>query len=84
MEHESEKKEYSKITFHSNSYIIVGLWKNHYRDLFNCIQSNRFNAGNVDCNEDMVVWLGEVQEAIKKLGDNKSCGLDYISAEHLQ
>ena len=63
---------------------IVELWRNHYRDLFNCLQSDRFDAGNVDYNEDMVVRVGEVQDAIKKLGDNKSCGLDHISAEHLK
>ncbi len=55
-----------------------------YEDLFNCLKSDRFIVDNVEFTESMVVKPDEIQEAIKKLDDNKSCGLDFISAEHLK
>lgn len=37
---------------------------------------------NVEFNDDVIVTSAEVHEAILKLGDNKACGLDNITAEH--
>ena len=63
---------------------ISELWCNHYKDLFNCIQSTMQDVTNVDFDVNMVISPEEVKEAIRKLDDNKSCGLDTITAEHLK
>ena len=63
---------------------ICELWRNHYKDLFNCVQSKMHDVANVDFDVNMVITSEEVQEAVKQLDDNKSCGLDTISAEHLK
>ena len=66
---------------------IINLWKNHFYDIFNCI--NPINKSQVEykLNEpvnNIVVNHTMVTEAIKKLSLNKSCGLDGITAEHLK
>ena len=63
---------------------IVELWRKHYHDLFNCLQRNVFRIDNVEFTESIVVRPDEITAALKKLGDNKSSGLDSISAEHLK
>ena len=63
---------------------IAELWRKHYNDLFNCLKSSMCCISNVDFTEQMVIKPDEIQEAIKKLEDNKSCGLDNINAEHLK
>ena len=45
---------------------------------------NLFVVDNVEFNDDVVVTSAEVNEAILKLRDNKACGLDSITAEHLK
>ena len=63
---------------------ISELWCNHYKDSFNCVQSTVQDVTNVDFDVNMVISPEEVKEAIRKLDDNKSCGLDTITAEHLK
>ena len=63
---------------------IVELWRKHYSDLFNCLRSGVCNIGGVEFNEGIVVRINEMEEAINKLENNKSSGLDSISAEHLK
>ena len=64
---------------------IAELWRNHYFNIFNCVKNNinDFNY-NVDyCNE-MIVNVNELREVINKLDNNKACGEDGLSAEHLK
>ena len=66
---------------------IAELWRKHFSDLFNCLNSNNVSI----CKEevlfsynDVVVSTDQLEDAIKKLDLNKACGLDGIYAEHLQ
>ena len=66
---------------------IVSLWKNHFYSIFNCISnfgitSNKY-CSNTPYNE-LKVTVCDIQDAIKKLDCNKSCGSDQIYAEHLK
>lgn len=65
---------------------IAAMWKNHFQDLFNCIQ--RYDLSDIDCNNtnvsDVVVCENEITSAIKSLSLGKSCGMDGIYAEHLK
>ena len=63
---------------------ISQLWRKHYHDLFNCVKSNSFTVDNINSNEDVAVSTHEIYEAIMTLKDNKACGMDNISAEHLK
>lgn len=64
---------------------IAELWKNNYKELFNCVYSNtdsvKFSVENCD---DMIVGAREIRDAISKLDCNKTCGADDIYAEHLK
>ena len=66
---------------------IVSLWKKHFYEIFNCINSTNKSQVVYDLNgpvNNIVVNPIMVTEAIKKLSPNKSCGLDGITAEHLK
>jgi len=63
---------------------IVNLWRKYYGDIFNCVERKEFKAGHVSCDEGMIVTPGEVRYAIDKLAENKACGPDRITAEHLK
>ena len=66
---------------------IVTLWKNHFYSIFNCISNAGINLSDYDSDTpyDMIkVSIKDIQEAIKKLDCNKSCGSDQIYAEHLK
>ena len=66
---------------------IVKLWKNHFFSVFNCISNSGINMNEYESETpyNMVkVSTNDVQEAIKKLDCNKSCGSDQIYAEHLK
>ena len=66
---------------------ILKLWKNHFQNLFNCINnSNTMNKKmDVNCSYNtMKVTINDIQDAINKLDCNKSCGADDIYAEHLK
>ncbi len=68
----------------SGSDEISQLWWKQYYELLNCVKSNLFVVDNVEFHEDVIVTSAEVHEAILKLRDNKACGLDNITAEHLK
>ena len=68
----------------SGSDEISQLWQKRYTELFNCVKSNLFMVENVDFNDDVIVTHGEVYDAVLKLSDNKACGQDNITAEHLK
>ena len=64
---------------------ITNLWKNHYSDLFNCIQCNTTEVCyDVEFCPEIIVSVEEIQKAIVSLDNNKSCGADNIYAEHLK
>lgn len=64
---------------------VCELWRKHYYSLFNCIHSNEdYTYPRVDFDNRLKVSPAEVRLAIHKLVDNKSCGPDNISAEHLK
>ena len=66
---------------------IASMWKNHYANLFNCVDtesdkesvldtiSRVSNAHDTLCSED-------VKSSVKSLSANKACGLDNLFAEH--
>ena len=71
----------------TGSHNIVNMWKSHYEDLFNCLTNNKDVNNickNVEYQRDIEVSHSEIIHAIKDLKDNKSCGLDGISAEHFK
>ena len=57
--------------------------KSHYEDLFNYL-SNSKDVNTICKNAEYQKDVEEIMHAIKDLKDNKSCGLDGISAEHLK
>ena len=57
--------------------------KSHYEDLFNYL-SNSKDVNTICKNAEYQKDVEEIIHAIKDLKDNKSCGLDGISAEHLK
>ena len=63
---------------------IAELWRQHYCELFNCIRSDTFETEDVDSSENIFVSPDEVYHAILKLENNKACGADHITAEHLK
>lgn len=74
----------SNINGVSGSNEIAELWRRHYCDLFNSVKNDQIVIDNVDFSDSMVVQSDEVYEAILQLGNNKACGLDRITAEHLK
>ena len=66
---------------------IVNMWRSHYNDLFNCIKkdNNVHDLYNNVCYEpDIEVSHADITSGIEGLANNKSCGLDGVSAEHLK
>ena len=66
---------------------IVNMWRSHYNDLFNCIKkdNNVQDLYNNVCYEpDIEVSHADITSGIEGLANNKSCGLDGVSAEHLK
>ena len=65
---------------------IAELWREHYCNLFNCVKSNpvRINPEHSDISPDMIVRAADIYDAINMLDNNKACGMDRISAEHLK
>ena len=63
------------------------MWRSHYNDLFNCIKkdNNVHDLYNNKCYEpDIAVSQADITSGIEGLPNNKSCGLDGMSAEHLK
>lgn len=57
--------------------MIADLWRQHYCNLFNCVPSDIVFVDNVDHVE--TIQTQDVYQAISKMSDNKSTGLDQIS-----
>ena len=65
---------------------ITELWRSHFKQLFNCIRDIDIQQIKCDAKytNDIVVEVSEVENAIKCLDINKTCGMDGIYAEHLK
>uniref|UniRef100_A0A8C6PLS6 Reverse transcriptase domain-containing protein n=1 Tax=Nothobranchius furzeri TaxID=105023 RepID=A0A8C6PLS6_NOTFU len=63
---------------------IVEAWRNHFSRIFNHVNSDRFNLGNINYNHGMIVRADEVRLAIEKMSLNKACSPDPLSAEHMK
>lgn len=63
---------------------IVGLWRQHYSTLFNCVKSEPYTMGSIANRDTVIITPNEVQQAIAQLSDNKAKGSDNIAAEHLK
>ena len=66
---------------------IVKLWETHFFSIFNCINNSDININEYESKtpyNEVKVSTYDIQEAIKKLDYNKSCGSDQIYAEHLK
>lgn len=82
----SEKNFFKKITaINSLACTVDGIsrsddidehWKQPYYALFNLIQSEQTNIDAIDKNECLSLRANEVYQAIKKVPDNETCGVD--------
>ena len=67
---------------------IVKLWKNHYHEIFNCLNSrqdmNLLAGKNLTFCDELKIKPGQVSESINSLDNNKSCAFDGLCAEHLK
>ena len=63
---------------------IAELWRAHYSETFNCVKSDPFKIENLANDSTVGVSTNEVRKAIEQLADNKACGADKITAEHLK
>jgi hypothetical protein len=61
------------------------LWRDHYDQIFNCLNTVR-DKPVYDCNSESIESISpmDIEKAICSLQNNKACGLDNISAEHLK
>ena len=62
---------------------ITELWRQHYAALFNSVPSEPYCVEEIE-DEDVLCSPNEICLAIRQLADNKSCGMDNITAEHLK
>ena len=60
--------------------------ENHFQNLFNCLNITRTNVNNkTNCDFNVLkVTVNDIQNAINRLDNNKTCGSDEIYAEHLK
>ena len=64
---------------------ISELWRNHFHSIFNCLTiANDKPTYQCVSSERVPISPGEIAKAICSLVDQKACGLDNISAEHLK
>ena len=65
---------------------IVELWRNHFESLMNCVNGKSSDELEYKCeySPNMVIIPSQIEDAINKLVEGKSCGLDGIYAEHLK
>ncbi len=63
---------------------IAELWRQHYSLLFNCVKSDPYKGGSVRSGDLISITTQEIKDAIHDLPNNKACGMDLISAEHLK
>ena len=62
---------------------IAGVWKEHFEQLFNCINDVRDVTFSTEYSSDIAVSAAEVEQAVMRLIHKKACGLDGIYAEHI-
>ena len=62
---------------------IAGVWKEHFEQLFNCINDVRDVTFSTEYSSDIAVSAAEVEQAVMRLRHKKACGLDGIYAEHI-
>ena len=62
---------------------ITELWRQHYAALFNSVPSEPYCVSELE-EEGVLFSYNEIYLAIKQLSDNKACGMDNITAEHLK
>ena len=66
---------------------ILELWRKHFYDLFNCLQRQSIDKSKIilaSSQNEVLVTVEEIRQAINKLDLNKTCGADQIYAEHLK
>lgn len=63
---------------------VVEIWRQHYSSLFNCLKHDPHVEDSAISNESISILTHEVFGAIWKLPNNKACGMDSITAEHLK
>ena len=67
---------------------IASMWKNHYANLFNCVDTVSDNESVLDtisrvANVHDALCSDDVKSSIKSLSANKVCGLDNLFAVHI-
>ena len=67
---------------------IASMWKNHYANLFNCVDTVSYKESVLDtisrvANVHDALCPDDVKSSVKSLSANKACGLDNLFAEHL-
>ena len=62
---------------------IAGIWKEHFEQLFNCINDVGDVTFSTEYSSDIAVSAAEVAQAVMRLRHKKACGLDGIYAEHI-
>ena len=63
---------------------ITELWQKHYCEILNAVKSGSYSVGHIDKQEDVIVSPQEIFEIAMKLDNNKACGMEGISADHLK
>ena len=65
---------------------IVNMWKQHFRDLFNCVNNSSAKNLAFDVNYESTIKVlpEKVKDAIRNIDCSKSCGLDGVYAEHIK
>ena len=67
---------------------IASMWKNHYANLFNCVDSILDKEPVLDTisrvtNVHDTLCSDDVKSSVNSLNANKACGLDNLFAEHI-
>ena len=71
----------------TGSVSIVNMWRSQYNDLYKCIMKDNnihYMYNNVCYEPDIKVSHADITSDVEGLANNKSCGLDGVSAEHLK
>ena len=65
---------------------IAELWRRHYSNLFHCVKKVivRIEHESTGLHTYMIVRSTDINDAIHMLDNNKACGMDCITAEHLK
>lgn len=63
---------------------VAELWRQHYSSLFNCLKNDPYVEDSAINDESISIVTHEVYDAMQKLPNNKACGMDLITAEHLK